>query len=143
MKILICDDDRIILKSTELKLKREGYETMTAPDGKKANELFENNKFDLLIIDLLMPYINGFELISFIRKKRKSIPIIVLSSVGLEETVLNAFKLGADDYIVKPFSLNELSIRIRRLLPKKLTRNNELINNGQPRINKKQLITNI
>ena len=117
MKILICDDDMMILKTTELKLKRDGYETFTAFDGKKGQEMIENNEFDLMIIDLLMPYVNGLELIEMVRKKmNKSTPLIVLSSVGLEETVLRAFELGADDYIVKPFSPNELSIRIIRIL---------------------------
>ena len=120
MKIFICDDDIMILKTTELKLRRDGYEIMTAIDGKKGQEMLENNEFDLMIIDLLMPYVNGLELIEFIRKKQnKTNPIIVLSSVGLEETVLRAFELGADDYVVKPFSPNELSIRIKRLLTKK------------------------
>jgi two-component system, OmpR family, response regulator VicR len=120
MKILICDDDLMILKTTETKLKREGYETTTAHDGKIGQEIIENNDFDLMIIDLLMPYINGLELIELVKKKlNKTTPIIVLSSVGLEETVLRAFDLGADDYIVKPFSPNELSIRIKRLISRK------------------------
>jgi DNA-binding response OmpR family regulator len=101
-------------------LKRDGFEIITAFDGKKGQEQIDNAEFDLMIIDLLMPYINGLELIEYVRRKLgKSIPIIVLSSVGLEETVLRAFELGADDYVVKPFSPNELSIRVKRLLTKK------------------------
>lgn len=120
MKILICDDDLMILKTTELKLKRDGFETVTAFDGKKGQEQLEINEFDLIIIDLLMPYVNGLELIEFIREKLNlQTPVIVLSSVGLEETVLRAFELGADDYVVKPFSPNELSIRVKRLINKK------------------------
>jgi two-component system, OmpR family, response regulator VicR len=120
MKILICDDDLMILKTTELKLKREGYDIVTAFDGKMGKELIENNDYDMIIVDLLMPYINGLELIELVKKKQnKKTPIIVLSSVGLEETVIRAFDLGADDYVVKPFSPNELSIRIKRLISPK------------------------
>lgn len=119
MKILICEDDLMTLKALEHKLKNEGYETLTALDGKQAIEVLNSSKNDigLLLTDLHMPLISGLELISHIRNIMKSnMPIVMLTRVGLEDTVLHAFELGADDYITKPFSPEELSLRIKRLL---------------------------
>lgn len=120
MKILICEDDLMTLKALEHKLKLEGYETITVHDGKQAIELLKAQKdIDLLLTDLHMPQISGLELISHVRNEMKShMPIVMLTRVGLEDTVLHAFELGADDYITKPFSPEELSLRIKRLLLK-------------------------
>jgi two-component system, OmpR family, response regulator VicR len=120
MKILICEDDLMTLKALEHKLKNEGYETITALDGKQAIDILNNNReIELLLTDLHMPLISGLELISHVRNVLKSnIPIVMLTRVGLEDTVLHAFELGADDYITKPFSPEELSLRIKRLLIK-------------------------
>jgi DNA-binding response OmpR family regulator len=118
MKILICEDDLMTLKALEHKLKNEGYETITALDGKQAIEILDNKKnIEMLLTDLHMPLISGLELITHVRNVMKSnIPIVMLTRVGLEDTVLHAFELGADDYITKPFSPEELSLRIKRLL---------------------------
>jgi two-component system, OmpR family, response regulator VicR len=120
MKILICEDDLMTLKALEHKLKTEGYETITAHDGKQAVEMLNTRTdIDLLLTDLHMPQISGLELISHVRNEMKSnMPVIMLTRVGLEDTVLHAFELGADDYITKPFSPEELSLRIKRLLLK-------------------------
>jgi Response regulators consisting of a CheY-like receiver domain and a winged-helix DNA-binding domain len=120
MKVLICEDDLMTLKALEHKLKNEGYETITVHDGKQAIDLLKSQKdIDLLLTDLHMPQISGLELISYVRNEMKShMPIVMLTRVGLEDTVLHAFELGADDYITKPFSPEELSLRIKRLLLK-------------------------
>jgi DNA-binding response OmpR family regulator len=120
IKILICEDDLMTLKALEHKLKNEGYETITALDGKQAIDIITNNRtIDLLLTDLHMPLTSGLELITHVRNVLKSnIPIVMLTRVGLEDTVLHAFELGADDYITKPFSPEELSLRIKRLLMK-------------------------
>lgn len=120
MKILICEDDTMTLKALEHKLKKEGYEIITAQDGKTACEMLSQVKdIDFLLTDLHMPLLSGLELINYVRGELKSyMPIIMLTRVGLEETVLQAFELGADDYITKPFNPDELAIRIKRLLIK-------------------------
>jgi two-component system, OmpR family, response regulator VicR len=120
MKILICEDDLMTLKALDHKLKNEGYETLTALDGKQAIDLLNSHaEIDLLLTDLHMPLISGLELITHVRNEMKSyMPIVMLTRVGLEDTVLHAFELGADDYITKPFSPEELSLRIKRLLLK-------------------------
>ncbi|MBE9492474.1 MAG: response regulator [Bacteroidetes bacterium] len=120
IRVLVCEDDHMMLKLIEHKMASEGYEIVLAKDGKNASELLKKNDYDLIITDLLMPYMTGLELITLVRSKlSKNIPIIVLSRIGLENTVLKAFELGADDYIVKPFSPNELLIRAKKLLSKK------------------------
>ncbi len=120
MKILICEDDTMTLKALEHKLKKEGYDIITSQDGKSACDIISTQKdIDLLLTDLHMPKLSGLELINFVRGELKSnMPIIMLTRVGLEETVLHAFELGADDYVTKPFNPDELALRIKRLLIK-------------------------
>lgn len=120
MKILICEDDLMTSKALEHKLKNDGYEIITASDGKQAIDILNSNtSIDLLLTDLHMPQMSGLELITHVRNIIKSnMPIVMLTRVGLEDTVLHAFELGADDYITKPFSPDELSLRIKRLMLK-------------------------
>ncbi|MBN2638929.1 MAG: response regulator transcription factor [Bacteroidales bacterium] len=116
MRILLCEDNVMMLKAMDHKLKNEGYEPDLAKDGKEALEKLNRNEYDLVITDLLMPFSTGLEIVHYIKKERKlQIPVIVLSIIGQEKTVLEAFDLGADEYIVKPFSPNELLIRIKKL----------------------------
>lgn len=120
MKILVCEDDIIISKAIEHKLKNEGYSVDIAIDGTQATEKVSANSYDLIMTDLLMPFLGGLELVNKVRNELKiTTPIIVLSKLGNEETIIEAFQLGADDYIMKPFSPNELSIRVKRLLIKR------------------------
>jgi DNA-binding response OmpR family regulator len=123
MKILICEDDTMTLKALEHKLKKDGYTTVTAQDGRNAAEMLSDQKdIDLLLTDLHMPQLSGLELINYVRETLKSnMPIVMLTRVGVEETVLQAFELGADDYITKPFNPDELTLRIKRLLIKNKT----------------------
>ena len=116
-KILVAEDNKLILETIYHKLVRDGYDVSKVLDGKECLKYLEENEVDLLITDLYMPYLNGNEVISVIRNEwNNKVPILVLSADGAEETVLKAFDLGADDYVVKPFSLSELTIRVRKLL---------------------------
>ena len=117
MKILIAEDEPMILKTLSLFLSRAGHNIVTAIDGKSAIELFDTEKPDLVVTDLMMPFANGTEFISYIRHDIKSkIPIVVVTTVGLENTVLRALELGANDYITKPFQLNDVIERVNRLV---------------------------
>ncbi|MDD4644361.1 MAG: response regulator [Bacteroidales bacterium] len=119
-KILLAEDNKLILETIARSLTREGYEILKAYDGKECLQILEGQKVDLIITDLFMPFINGHEVISTLRNERKDqTPILVLSAGGGEENVLKAFELGADDFMVKPFSLMELSVRVRKLLASK------------------------
>ncbi|MDM8161847.1 response regulator transcription factor [Labilibaculum sp. K2S] len=117
MKILIAEDEKMTLKMLSMKLQKDGYEVIQAEDGGVAMDYLEKNACpDLVITDIMMPFYSGLEVVEKIRKDLKSkIPIIVLSAMGQEDSVEEAFKLGADDYITKPFSPIELSSRVKRL----------------------------
>ena len=116
-RILVAEDNRLILETVAHSLSREGYDIIKAEDGKDCLTKLESNEVDLLITDLYMPNLNGLEVISSLGNTgKKIIPIMVLSAAGAEENVMKAFDLGADDYMVKPFSLIELSVRVKRLL---------------------------
>ena len=116
-KIVLAEDNSVLSLLLKFKLEKEGYEMIMAVDGKEAIELIEANNPDLILTDIMMPFLSGLEVISHIRNKLElQAPIIVFSSAGQEEMVLKAFDLGASDFMNKPFSPNELIIRIKRLL---------------------------
>jgi DNA-binding response OmpR family regulator len=118
MIILVAEDDLIMLKTIEYRLKKDGHTVILAYDGREALKELESASPDLIITDIMMPFVSGLEIIEAAKKKLgKKIPIIVLSAMGQENVVLEAFQLGADDYITKPFSPNELSMRVKRYLP--------------------------
>lgn len=118
MLILIAEDDELILKTIEHKLLKEGHEVILTRNGKDAIETLKTKEVDLAITDIMMPFASGIEILSAIKTMGKQIPVIMLSSMGQEEVVLNAFDLGAADFIVKPFSPNELILRIKRFSSK-------------------------
>lgn len=115
MKILIAEDEPLMLRTLELKLKKDGYEVIGSPDGRDAMQKIETDKPDMVITDIMLPYSSGLEIVGKVKNSGHVVPVIVLSAMGQEKTVEEAFSLGADDYITKPFSLNELSMRVKRL----------------------------
>ena len=116
-KIVLAEDNTTLSMLLKFRLEKDGYELLMATDGKEAVELIENNKPDLILTDIMMPFISGLEVISHVRNQLEfKTPIIVFSSAGQEEMVLKAFDLGANDFMGKPFSPNELVIRIKHLL---------------------------
>jgi len=118
MLILVAEDDELILKTIEHKLQKEGYEVIAAHNGKDAIDTVKNITVDLIISDIMMPFASGIEILSAVKSTGRNIPIIMLSSMGQEDVVLNAFDLGASDFMVKPFSPNELILRVKRLTAK-------------------------
>ncbi|PKQ43807.1 response regulator transcription factor [Confluentibacter flavum] len=116
-KIVLAEDNSTLSLLLKFRLEKEGYEIFVATDGKEAVDLIENHSPDLILSDIMMPFVSGLEVISHLRNKLDlDTPIIVFSSAGQEEMVLKAFNLGANDFMGKPFSPNELVIRIKRLL---------------------------
>jgi DNA-binding response OmpR family regulator len=115
MKILIAEDEAIILSALQFRLKKEGHQVFVASDGKEAMQQITQHMPDVLITDIMMPHNSGIEVLAFAKNKNKNTRVIVLSAMGQENIVVEAFQLGADDYITKPFSPNELVARIRRL----------------------------
>jgi DNA-binding response OmpR family regulator len=117
-RILVIEDENLMNRTIEFQLKKDGYEVDTALDGKSGIAKVEANYYDLIILDIMLPYLNGLEILAKIKQndEKKYIPVIIISATGLEDTVLEGFKLGANDFITKPFILPEFSIRVRRLL---------------------------
>ena len=116
-RILVIEDNPMVVKSLEFKLKKDGYEVIVAADGRQALEMLEQ-EFDLIITDLMLPFITGTQLIEHIKKVTPDVPVIVLSTATQEDIIMDAFNMGVDDFITKPFSPNELSLRVKRTLSK-------------------------
>lgn len=115
-RILIAEDEVLMLKALEFKLKKDGYQVDVAADGRQAMEKVKNETYDLILTDIMMPFVGGMEILSYVKNDpiKKHTPVLLISAVGLENIVLEGFSLGADDFIYKPFNLNELSVRIKR-----------------------------
>ena len=116
MKILVAEDEPIMQKTIALRLKKDGHDVVTTDNGREALAMISLQRPDLIITDIMMPYASGLEIVGMVNALEKKIPVIVLSAMGQENVVLEAFNLGADDFISKPFSPNELSMRVKRLM---------------------------
>lgn len=116
-RIFIIEDDNMTIQILKFLFSKEGYEIFISKDGLDAIERIPQEAPDLVITDIMLPMKSGLEIIQFIKNSYPNTPVLALSSLGEEEaTVLNAFKLGADDFIAKPFSPNELLLRVKRFL---------------------------
>ncbi|SFD82562.1 Response regulator receiver domain-containing protein [Chitinophaga sp. CF118] len=115
MKILVAEDNPTLLKLISIKLTDEGHDVLSCANGKEALEKMLSWLPELIITDLMLPYNSGMEIIHFAKSNLKGIFIMVLSGIGQEKTIEEAFKLGADDYMRKPFNLSELSIRAKKI----------------------------
>ena len=115
-KILYAEDDETLAFLTKDNLEQHNYEVIHCPDGKSGLESFKNEDFDICILDIMMPKMDGFELATEIRKTNTDVPIIFLSAKTLKEDKLKGLRLGADDYLVKPFSIEELLLKIEIFL---------------------------
>ena len=115
-RILVVEDDLSILTGVSLNLKYEGYEVLQAQDGKRGLQLALDAAPDLMVLDIMLPELNGYELLTELRKRGSELPVIVLSAKGLESDKILGLTLGADDYLAKPFGLQELLARIKAVL---------------------------
>lgn len=115
-KILYAEDDQTLAFLTKDNLEQQGYDVHHCADGSICLETFQNGQFDLCILDIMLPKMDGFDLAIGIRKVDSEIPIIFLSAKTLKEDRLKGLRLGADDYLVKPFSIEELILKIEVFL---------------------------
>lgn len=115
MTILVCDDDREIAAAIQIYLKNEGYETLAACDGRTALSLLEQNEVHLIIMDIMMPELDGLRATLEIRRE-KNIPIIMLSAKSEDSDKILGLNMGADDYVTKPFNPMELVARVKSQL---------------------------
>ena len=125
MRILVVDDEKLLVKGVKFNLENEGYEVECAYDGASAVELARNGRFDLIILDVMMPELDGQEACMRIREF-SNVPVIMLTAKGTEYDKVVGLDGGADDYVAKPFGMMELLSRIRALLRRTETENGTL-----------------
>jgi DNA-binding response OmpR family regulator len=117
VKILYAEDDILMQKIVVRAFVRLGYEVTTVDDGQEAIDAIISEDYNLIILDLFMPKKSGFEVVEFIREELKSsVPVLIISRNHLEETIQQAYTTGASDYIVKPFSAEDLVVKVTKLL---------------------------
>jgi DNA-binding response OmpR family regulator len=116
VRILITEDDAALAEALQFSLTRSGHAVDWVPNGAAADEALKDGVFGLLILDLGLPKLDGFEVLRRLRRRNTSLPVLILSGREKPEEKVMGLDLGADDYLVKPFSLNELQARVRALL---------------------------
>jgi len=132
--ILAVDDDPTILKFVVHNLALDGFTVLTASDGKRALELIRSHPPDLVLLDLMMPDLDGFSVCDSVRKF-SSVPIIILTARGQDQDKVRGFDLGADDYLTKPFSIEELLARVRAVLRRARFKSNKRAHTLQTTMN--------
>lgn len=117
LKILVCDDERHIVRLIQVNLEREGYQVITAFDGKEGLEKIRTEKPALCVLDVMMPYMTGFEVLQAIRKEveTENLPVIMLTAKAQDKDVFEGYQYGADMYLTKPFNPKELITFVKRI----------------------------
>jgi two-component system, OmpR family, alkaline phosphatase synthesis response regulator PhoP len=119
-RILLAEDEEHLLEAIKLNLELEGYKVATATNGKKALQIFKEERFNLVILDVMMPEIDGFVVAETIRLENSEVPIMFLTAKNTNEDKISGLKRGADDYLTKPFNLEELILRVNNLVKRGL-----------------------
>jgi len=121
-RILVADDDTIVQQFVSSILMENGYEVFTASDGRQALDMVREIKPDLVILDLIMPYRDGYEVLRLLQEKdeTRSVPVIILSAKSREEDIIRGLEAGAEDFMIKPFNALELVARARKVLARTL-----------------------
>ncbi len=118
-RILVIEDENHIAQGLELNLSKQGYDVRITGDGLQGLDKWREWKPDIIVLDIMLPMIDGFSVLRTIRKEDEKIPILILSAKGNTENKIKGLKYGVDDYLAKPFDLEEFMLRIERLLKKK------------------------
>lgn len=119
MKILVVDDERLIVKGLKFSLEQDGNEVFCAYDGQEAYDLIMSNTYDIVLLDVMLPKMSGYEVCSKVRET-SNVPIIMLTAKGEDDDKIEGLEYGADDYITKPFNVNEVKARIKAVLRRAL-----------------------
>ena len=120
-RILIVEDDHALLRGLKDNFDAQGYEVRIAKDGQKALDALAQDPPDLMLLDLMLPKINGYEVCRVARSRQLDLPIIMLTAKGQEDDIVRGLEMGADDYVTKPFSIRELLARVKALLRRQPT----------------------
>jgi len=138
INILVADDEKMMLQLLSMSLQRLGYQVVTAENGLEAIEKFDRNHFDLVLLDVLMPGMDGFATCAEIRK-RSDIPVVMLTALSRPDDIVRGLEIGADNYIVKPFTFKEVEAKLRAILRRTNFQNNQyvfqIIERGDIRLN--------
>lgn len=135
VRILVVEDDKDLNRYTSISLRNNGYEVVSAFDGQDALSKLEDNKFDLILTDIMMPRIDGFELAESIRLTDKAIPIIFMSAKDDKPSKLLGYSLGVDDYVTKPFDMDVLIMKINAILRRVKIENDKSLQIGNFKMN--------
>ena len=118
-KILLVEDEETLAIGLEYNLKEEGYNVKWAKNGREAVDLYESENFDLVILDIMLPYLDGFEIAERIRRSDPKLPILMLTARTEKADMVKGLEKGVDDYVTKPFHLDELLLRVKGMLKRK------------------------
>ena len=134
-RVLIVEDDLSILTGVSMNLRFEGYEVLQAQDGEKGLEMALSATPDLIVLDVMMPRLNGYEVLRELRSRGVRVPVLVLSAKGMERDKVLGLDLGADDYVVKPFGVAELMARVKAVLRRRWGDEGQVIRFGDVAVN--------
>lgn len=120
-KILVCDDERYIVRLIQVNLEKQGYQVVTAFDGKEGLEKVKSEKPNLVVLDVMMPYMDGFEVLKHLKRdaETESLPVIMLTAKAQDRDVFEGYSYGADMYLTKPFNPQELISFVKRIISNK------------------------
>ncbi len=118
LKVLVCDDERHIVRLIQVNLERQGYNVVTAFDGKEGLEKIRTEKPNVVVLDVMMPYMDGFEVLKTIRREpeTENLPVIMLTAKAQDKDVFEGYHYGADMYLTKPFNPMELVTFVKRIV---------------------------
>ena len=133
-RILVIEDDLSILTGVSMNLRFEGYEVIQAQDGAQGLELAVEQAPDLVILDIMLPRMNGYEVLTELRRRGQRVPVLMLSARGMERDKVRGLDLGADDYVAKPFGVAELLARVKALLRRRYGEEGTVIRFGDVRV---------
>lgn len=134
-RVLVVEDDLSILTGVSMNLRYEGYEVLQAQDGARGLEMAVREAPDLIVLDVMMPRLNGYELLRQLRSRGVRTPVLVLSAKGMERDKVLGLDLGADDYVVKPFGVAELMARVKAVLRRRWGEDGQVVRFGDVAVN--------
>ncbi len=114
--LLIIEDDPALARGLKDNFLQEGYDVIHSADGNEGLDIALDQTVDMILLDIMLPGINGYEICEAVRREKEEIPILMLSAKGQEQDIIRGLEMGADDYITKPFSINELKVRVKNFL---------------------------
>jgi two-component system, OmpR family, alkaline phosphatase synthesis response regulator PhoP len=134
-RVLVVEDDLSILTGVSMNLRYEGYEVLQAQDGARGLEMAVTDGPDLIVLDIMMPRLNGYEVLRELRSRGVRTPVLVLSAKGMERDKVLGLDLGADDYVVKPFGVAELMARVKAVLRRRWGNEGQVVRFGEVAVN--------